>query len=147
MPTLAELLLVPHQRDALISDCVSLIETQVESRGAIRRLALKAGLSMLNSIRPNALNRAVARLLPDFAAALEPLYQRFRQSSGADFSLFLAQNSDEAVRALLGATDQVAGKHPNARVRAVYDKFRSTAETEVRGALPGLATIVSRYIG
>lgn len=146
MPTLAELLLVPHQRDALIRDCVRLIETQVESRGALRRLALKAGMSMLNSIRPNALNRAVSRLLPDFAAALEPLYQRFRQSGSGDFSHFLGQHSDEAVRALLGVTDQVAGKHPNATVRAVYDKFRSTAETEVRGALPGLAAIVARYI-
>lgn len=147
MSTLAELLLVPHQRDALINDCVRLIETQVESRDAIRRLALKAGLSMLNSIRPNALNRAVSRLLPDFAAALEPLYQRFRQSGGSDFSLFLGQHSDQAVHALLGVTDQVAGKHPNATVRTVYDKFRSIAENEVRSALPGLAAIMARYIG
>lgn len=146
MSTLAELLLVEHQRDALIRDCVALIEKQIDSRGPIRRLALKAGLGVLNSIRPNALHRAVARLLPDFAIALEPLYQRFRLSSDRDFSLFLQKNPDEAVTALIGVTDQRAGQHSNGSVRALYEKLRATAESEVRSALPGLSRIISAYM-
>ncbi|MGQ0621760.1 MAG: DUF6918 family protein [Panacagrimonas sp.] len=147
MSTLAELLLVEHQRDALIRDCVALVEKQIDSRGTLRRLTLKAGLSMLNSIRPNALHRATARLLPDFAVALEPLFQRFRLSSDRDFSLFLQKHPDDAVVALIGVTDQRAGQHPNGSVRTVYERFRPTAESEVRSALPGLSKIISAYIG
>lgn len=147
MSTLWQTLLADDdRRETLVADCVKLIEQRVASRGPIRRIALSAGLSLLNAIKPNALPRAVGNLLPDFAGALDPLYQRFRLSTGDDFSPFLARHSDEAARALLGVTDRRAESSDNARVRALYARLRGTAEDEVRAALPGLASILSGHL-
>jgi hypothetical protein len=147
MSTLADILLAQPHRESVITDCVKLVERQVESHGPMRRLALKAGLAMLNSLRPNALHSGISKLLPDFTTALEPLYQKFRSSGEADFSQFLARHSDTAVQALLGVSDLRAGSHGNATVRAAYGRLRPTAESEVRSALPGLGRIVAAYLG
>lgn len=147
MPTLAERLLVEDRRETLIARCVALVEHQVDSQGTVRRLALKAGIAVLNAVKPNALHLVVSDLLHEFTHALDPLYQQFHLSSGRDFSHFLQHHPDEAVSALIAVTDQRAEKLGSAAVRKVYGKLRPTAETEVRSALPGLSQIISEHLG
>jgi len=147
MPTLADLLLVGRQRDALVADCVKLIEKQIDNHPPVRRLALKAGMSVLNSIRPDGLNWAVDRMLPDFVTALEPLYQRFRQSNDQDFSLFLRKHSEDAVEAIVGSADRRAQRVQNPVLRGGYSRVRPMAKAEVRDALPGLSKLISGYMG
>lgn len=146
MSTLAEILLAEPQREALVADCVQLIETQVASRGTVRRLTLKAAMSALNTIRPNAVQRGIEKLLPDFATALEPLYQRFRQTGGRDFSRFLHDHPEETVQALIEVTDRRGREHGNAGVRSTYERMRSTAESEMRAALPGFSRVIGRRV-
>lgn len=134
------------RREQLIADCVRLIESQVASRGPIRRIALGAGLAVLEAIKPRALHRAVANLLPDFATALDPLYQRFLASKRVDFSQFLAEHPAEAVAALIAVTDQRARASANAVIRATYERLRGGAETEVRNALPALGRMLSAHL-
>ncbi|MGQ0502616.1 MAG: DUF6918 family protein [Panacagrimonas sp.] len=147
MQTLADRLKADAPSESLITDCVGLIEKQVNSHGAIRRMALKAALAVLDSVKPNALRLIVADLLPRFAAALDPLYQRFDPSGGQEFSQFLDAHSEEAVAALLGVTDARVAAIDHGGVTAVYRKLRPTAQNEVRAAVPGLGKIISSHMG
>lgn len=147
MSTLSDLLLAPHQRDALISDCAKLIQNQIDNHAPMRRMALKAGISILNSIRQDGLRWAVERMLPEFIAALEPLYGRFKQSNDRDFSLFLRKHSEDAVEALLGAADKRARQVQSAVLRGGYARVRPMARAEVEEALPGLSKLISGYMG
>jgi hypothetical protein len=146
MATLESTLLAQDRREKLVADCVRVIETQVASRGPIRRIALGAGLAVLEAIKPRALQRAVGTLLPEFAAALDPLYQRFLAGKCGDFSEFLDRHPAEAVAALIAVTDRRAGASANAAVRSAYGRLRGSAETEVRGALPALGRVLSLHL-
>lgn len=146
MPTLAERLLVDDRRDSLIAHCVALVQTQVDAQGTVRRLALKAGIAVLNAIRPDALTHVVSDLLQQFTHALDPLYQRFHATSGHDFSQFLQAHPDEAVVALITVTDARAELLGSVAVRKAYGRLRPGAEHEVRAALPGLSRILAAHL-
>lgn len=147
MATLESTLLTPDRREKLVADCVRLIQAQIASRGPIRRIALATGLAVLDAVKPHALPRAVGNLLPDFAAALDPLYQRFRASKRVDFSQFLDDHPAEAVDALIAVTDRRARASANATLRVTYERLRRSAETEVRSALPALGRVLSAHLG
>lgn len=146
MPTLADRLLVPEQRNTLIQRCVALVEHQIDSQSTMRRLSLKAGVAVLNTVKPNALHLIVNNLLGEFTDALNPLYQRFNEAGGGDFSEFLQHHPDAAVSALIAVTDERAARLRNATVRRLYGRLRPTAETEVRAALPGLSRILAEHL-
>ncbi len=94
MPALADIVLTMQGKDALVSDCVQLVENRVARRGGLRGITLKTGLAVIKAARPDIVQRAVRRLLPEFVASLEPLYQelsglgrnRFRAISAASCS-------------------------------------------------------------
>ncbi|MBV8062419.1 MAG: hypothetical protein JOY51_02440, partial [Nevskia sp.] len=106
MPALADIVLTAQNKDPLVAGCVRLVEERVAGRGGLRGIALKTGLAMLKSARPDVLPRAMQGLLPDFVGALEPLYQDY-VAGGArqDFGSFLKQQPQRTVEALLGVTD------------------------------------------
>lgn len=148
MQTLADILLAPNQKDAVIADCVQLIERHVSGRGGLKGMALKTGLSMLKAARPDILPRAVRRLLPEFAKALEPLHQEFRagKSGDRDFSVFLQKRKDDTTRALLSVADRLAGQSQNPTTRKTYARFRGGAEDEVTAVVPALSKLLSGYL-
>ena len=141
MKTLADILLAAPQRDAVVEETVSLIESHVGSRPGLRGISLKTGLAMVKAARPSILGRAVQRLLPEFVAALDPLYGEFRDAGGGDFAAYLRKHSGRATAALLRVADaRVEQASPMAR--SAYAKFRGSAEAEVAAALPGLARLI-----
>ena len=145
MKTLADVLLEPGRQDALIRDAVRLIEDHVGSRSGLRGMSLKTGLAMVKAARPGILDRAVRRLLPEFAQALDPLYQEFRSMPGRDFAGFLQKNSGRATAALLAVADRHIGQ-ASAVAQAAYGKLRGSAEAEVGAALPALARLIGRSV-
>ena len=146
MRTLSDILLAEHQREALAADCVKVIERHLNGLRSLRGMALKTGLAMFKTAMPDAIPRVVRKLLPDFAVALEPLHQQFRQSTDRDFSLFLRKHSDEAVEALTGVIDRRAANSPNEPVRKVYGKLRGSIRDEMAAVLPDLAKTISGYL-
>lgn len=147
-PSLADILLGPApghaalpEDHALVVDCVRLVERHVAGRDGLRGVALKTGLGMARAARPQILPHAMQRLLPEFAAALEPLYRRFRDDDGRDFAAFLTRHEDTAVTALLAVADGRVAASPNAAIKAVYARLRGGAEAEVAAVLPALAGV------
>ncbi len=145
MSSLADVLLAPHQRDAVIADTVQLIESHISAIGGLRGISLKTGLAMVKAAKPGILVRATQRLLPDFIAALDPLYQSFRNSTERDFSVFLRKHDRQATAALLGIADERV-RQASPGIQARYGKMRKLAEDEVRAAVPALAKLIRGYL-
>ncbi len=146
MKTLADILGAPHQRDAVVADLVKLIENHIAGRGGLKGMTLKTGLAMLKAAKPDILPRATSRLLPEFAASLEPLYQEFQKSPDRDFSLFLQKQAARTADALLATADARVAASSNKAVKSNYGRLRSTAETEVLAAVPAISKLLRGYL-
>jgi hypothetical protein len=143
MTTLADILLAPGRREALVRKTATWVERHVERTSGLRGMALKTGLSAVRSARPDAVERTVDRLLPEFARALEPMFADFRAGGGRDFGAYLAQHRDEATGALMAVADARAAASSHRALAAGYRRLRGTLESELRGLLPEIARMMA----
>ena len=121
--TFSDVLTDKSKKPAVITDCLTLIDEEVDAKGGLSGLALKAGYKVIKGIKPGFVQQVVTDLLPEFAAALDPLYQE----------------------ALLSITDAKAERAKSGVVKGTYDKLRSTAKKNVEDALPRLGRLIAKY--
>lgn len=146
MPTLSDAFTGDDaKKAAVVEDCCTLIDEEVASRGGISGLALKAGYGAIKGVKPGFVKGVVADLLPEFAAALEAIYQEARQSTRGVAS-HLEANAGRVADALLGITDEKAARSKNNLVKSTYDKLRSGAKKNVEQAVPRLAKLVEKHV-
>ncbi|TJY60968.1 hypothetical protein E4T66_09980 [Sinimarinibacterium sp. CAU 1509] len=145
MKKLADILLPSGQHAELTAAVVQLIENQVAGRSGLRGMGLKTGLAMAKAVRPDILPRAVQRLLPEFAEALNPLYQDWGNSDIEGFGTFLRKHSESASAALLAVADARV-RQAGSTVQSIYGRLRNSAENEVHAALPALSELLDRFL-
>lgn len=145
MKSLTDILLAPQRKDAAIADLAQLLEGALANRGGISGMAIKTGVSMLKAAKPDVLQRGAARMLPQFATALQPLFERFQSSGGGDFSAFLKQHSAEATKVLATAADQLMATSQNATAKSLYEKFRGGAEKDIAAMVPKVGQLIQQY--
>jgi hypothetical protein len=126
MTTLADTLLAPPRRDALIADLVALVERHVHERPGLRGVTLRAGMAAVKRRLPDAIPRTVTRLLPDLAAAL-------------------GEGRPLTVATLMGIADARVERSTHAAVKSFYATFRATAEREAEDIVPKLARVLAKY--
>lgn len=147
MAGLAELLLDGEHRDPVVADCVQLVEDYVAKRSGWKGMALRTGLAVIRAKRPDFLVRSTHWLLPQFLAALDPLYQRQAGlRAGGTFRDYLVEHHDEATPALLQIADQRVAGTPNQFVKKTYARFRDDAEKEVEILLPAFGDLIDRHL-
>lgn len=146
MTTLTELLLAPERFDRLVPQTAAWVERYVHETGGLRGMALKAGLAAARAARPDAVERAVRRLLPEFATALEPFWQKFRASGEADFSTYLKRHAPQATAALMAVTDTRIAASSNRALHVGYKRLRGTLATELQKLLPDIARMIGRSV-
>jgi hypothetical protein len=147
MPTLSDAFNGDATKKAtVVDDCCTLIDEEVASRGGISGLALKAGYGAIKGIKPGFVKHVVTDLLPEFAEALETLYQEARQSTKG-VAAHLEANAPRVADALLGITDEKAARSKNNLVKSTYEKLRSGAKKNVESAVPRLAKLVEKHVG
>jgi hypothetical protein len=146
MTTLADILLAPKRRDALITKTASWIERYVHELHGLRGMALRAGLATAKSARHDIVERATARLLPEFAAALEPFWQRFRATGEKDFGDYLRRHAKQASAEMMSVTDVRIAASPNRALHAAYKRLRGTLEHELEKLLPDIARMIGGAI-
>ena len=146
MKGLADILLASQHKKAVIADCVELIESHIASRSGLKGMALKTGLSMLKRAKPEILERATARLLPEFIAALEPIYQEFQRSRQPDFEAFMQKHAQRTTDALIEIADQRANQSDSATVKSTYNRMRGDAQREVLAAIPAFSRLIGSYL-
>ena len=113
MANLSELL-TGEKKEQVVEDCCSLIDAEVKDKGGISGLAIKAGYGAVKGVKPGFVRTVVTDLLPEFAKALEPVWQDAKKDS-------------QARRALL------RGEHEPRRRRAPRDHRREGAARQERG--------------
>lgn len=146
MTTLAELLLAPSRRDALVRETARWVERYVADAGGLRGIALRAGLGAAQAGRPDIVTRAVARLLPEFAQALEPHWQRFKATGEHDFGAYLKRHAADASEAMMQVADARVAASNHRALAVGYRRLRGTLESELERLLPDIARMIGRTI-
>lgn len=143
--TLSESLNDGQNREAVIDDCVNLVESEVDKKKGLGGMVIKTGYKTVKGIKPGFIRKVVSELLGPWCEALEPHWQRAKES-GAIGSHF-AGHTSEIAEALLGVTDEKSKSAKSSTVRGVYDKLRPTAKKHVEEAVPGLGSLLERRLG
>jgi hypothetical protein len=144
MASLTETLTSETKKAAVVEDCCSLIDAEVADKGGISGLAIKAGYAAVKGIKPGFIKHVVNELLPDFASALDPLYQDAKKGGkpvGAHFS----SNASRAADALLAITDAKVQHSKIALIRGTYEKLRGSAKKNVEAAVPRLGRLIEKH--
>jgi hypothetical protein len=132
----------PKTFDAATRDCVALVESEVASKSGLSGLALKAGFATLRGLKPGFLESVVQGLLPEFAAAIDPIVS---EAAHDDVVHHLSLNSGRVADALLAITDAKAERSQNRAAKSAYARLRGSAKGHVEAVVPRLAQMVARY--
>jgi hypothetical protein len=146
MTTLAEVLLAPARRDALVAQTARWVDDYVAALSGLRGMALRTGLAAARAARPDAVERGVARLLPEFAAALEPFWQDFRASGGRDFGEYLREHAPAASAAMMARVDARVARSSHRALATAYRRLRGTLAAELERMLPEIARRIGRTL-
>ena len=144
MPNLTEALTTESKKSAVVDDCVALIDAEVADKGGLTGLAIKAGYGTVKGIKPGFVRQVVSDLLPEFAHALEPIYQEAR-AHGQGVRDYLSANATRVADALLAITDDKARRAKSAMVKGTYEKLRGSAKKNVEAAVPRLAGVIEKH--
>ena len=143
MPSLPDVLNDPTKKPAVVSDCLTLVDQEVSDKGGLSGLAIKAGYAAVKGIKPGFVKHVIEDLLPEFAAALDPLFQEAKAGS-APVSSFFGANASRVADALLGITDAKA-RHASAAAKGVYERLRPNAKKNVVEAVPRLGRLIEKH--
>ena len=152
MSSLRDKLLDDGARDRAIQATCDLVDAEVNKKRGLSGAAIKTAYGVVGRLKPRIFHDVVAKLLPDFADALDPFYQRASEqaaSSGAPVSqevrAMFTRESSQVAEALLEVTDRKIGdaRQP---IKGTYERLRGTAKTHVEAAVPGLAGTLGEFV-
>ena len=141
---LIDALTAESKKSAVVDDCMTLIDAEVAGKGGLSGLAVKAGYRAVQGIKPGFVRQVVTDLLPDFAKALEPIYQE-AVAGGHGVKDHFASHTTQVADALLTITDDKAKRSKSGMVKGTYEKLRSSAKKNVEAAVPRLAGMIEKH--
>jgi hypothetical protein len=144
MPTLNEILLVPGNRPNVVADCVRLIEEEVDSKGGLTGLAVKAAFAVVKAVKPGFVQEAVDHMLDDFVKRLEPFWAD-AQARNEPVGALMNARAGQVADALLAISDERAARAKNQGLRKAYDKLRPTGKKHVEAAVPRIGRLIAKY--
>jgi hypothetical protein len=144
MPSLTEALTGESKRNAVVDDCLALIDAEVADKGGLTGFAIKAGYKTVQGIKPGFVRQVVTDLLPEFSRALDPLYQEAK-TRGRGIREYFNADAPRVADALLSITDDKAKNTKSSMVKATYDKLRGSAKKNVEAAVPRLAAMIEKH--
>jgi hypothetical protein len=144
MSNLSDALTAESKKSAVIEDCLALIDAEVADKGGLTGLAIKAGYKTVQGIKPGFVRQVVVDLLPEFARALDPIYQDAR-AGGHGVRDYFDSHTSQVADALLTITDDKAKRSKSGMVKGTYDKLRGTAKKNVEAAVPRLAAMIEKH--
>jgi hypothetical protein len=141
--SLVDALLDPAKKSVVVADCCKLVDAEVADKGGLSGLAVKAGYAVVKGIKPGFIADVVEKLLPDFAAQLDPFWVDAKKNGDAKKSL--VANKSKVADALLSVTDGKIGNSKSSAVRGTYEKLRGSAKKNVEDAVPRLADLLAKH--
>ena len=144
MPSLTETLTSESKKSVVVEDALALIDAEVADKGGLTGLAIKAGYRAVQGIKPGFVRNVVSDLLPEFASALEPLYEEAK-AAGHGVREHFTSRSAKVADALLTITDEKAKRSKSGMVKGTYEKLRGSAKKNVEAAVPRLAAMIEKH--
>ncbi|MDH4281197.1 MAG: hypothetical protein OEV36_00960 [Myxococcales bacterium] len=132
------------KRASIIEDVCRLVDDEVGKQRGISGVAVKAGYKLVQGVKPGFVRNVVQALLPEFAAALEPI-RREAVDRGQSVSGYFSAHVGQVAEALLTVTDGRAQRSEHGSIKNAYRKLRGSARKNVESAIPGLGRIVEKY--
>ncbi|MBT8451864.1 MAG: hypothetical protein KJO40_07870 [Deltaproteobacteria bacterium] len=133
------------KRVAIIEDVCGLVDEEVAKQKGLSGVAVKAGYKLVQGVKPGFVRRVVESLLPEFAAALEPIRAQ-ALAQGQAVGSYFANHQQEVSEVLLAVTDARATSSEHGSVKGAYGKLRGSARKNVESAVPGLGKIIEKYV-
>jgi hypothetical protein len=141
--SLAEAINDPSKKGGIITDCCTLIDEEVASKGGLSGLAVKAGYAAVKGIKPGFITEVVDKLLPEFAKAVDPIWEEGVKTGNA--AGHFTSNKSRVADALLAVTDAKSKNAKSAVVRSTYEKLRGSAKKNVEDAVPRLGKLLEKH--
>jgi len=133
----------PNKKATLVADCCKLIDEEVSDKGGLSGAAVKMGYHAVKGIKPGFIAEVVEKLLPDFAAKIDAIWEEGKKSGSASSNFVSAKS--RVADALLSVTDAKSKNAKSAVIRSTYDKLRGSAKKNVEDAVPRLAKLLEKY--
>ncbi|MBV1862728.1 MAG: hypothetical protein KUG77_30175 [Nannocystaceae bacterium] len=146
MGSLADKLTAPEVRRDVVEACCNLVQSEVDSKRGFSGAAIKLGYRAVKALKPGFVGGAVNGLLPEFADAMQPLYDKNDEDAGK-FASYITANAAQTADLLLQVTDGKADRANNATIKKTYSKLRGSAKDNVEAAVPGLANALRPFLG
>ena len=131
------------QKGVIIKDCCAMIDEEVADKGGLSGLAVKAGYAAVKGIKPGFIAEVVDKLLPEFAQAVDPIWEE-GQKKGDALGHFTS-NKSRVADALLAVTDAKSKNAKSSVVRGTYEKLRGSAKKNVEDAVPRLGKLLEKH--
>ena len=144
MARLPDVLTSDDKRARVVQDCLTLIDAEVADKGGISGMAIKAGYKAVKGIKPGFVQKVVHDLLPEFAGAMDPIYQEALERDEPVRAYFV-DNQSRLADALLAVTDGRAQRTNSGVVKATYERLRGSAKKNVEQAIPRLAALIEKH--
>jgi hypothetical protein len=142
MPNLVEQLGKEPGREAVIADCVELIDTQVKQKGFL----IKSAYATIKAIKRKFVPEVVDSLLDDWLGKLQPHFDKWSATKANTLTEFLVARGEDVAEDLLSVTDVRAQKSSHGTAKKMYLKMRDGAKKNVVEAIPDLAKLVQKHL-
>jgi hypothetical protein len=144
--TLADLLAQPPMREQVVSDCVALVDGEVQAKTGLSGVAIKGAYGTVKKIKPRFVPEVIDTLLDEWIAKLEPYFSKWSSARSGTLTEFLSARSEDVAEDLLSVTDQRAENTSHGTVRKLYHRMRASAKANVMAAVPKLAARMEKRI-
>ncbi|APR83942.1 Hypothetical protein A7982_09291 [Minicystis rosea] len=131
------------KKGVIIKDCCTMIDEEVADKGGLSGLAVKAGYAAVKGIKPGFITEVVEKLLPEFAQAIDPIWDEGLKKG--DAVAHFTSNKSRVADALLAVTDAKSKNAKSSVVRGTYEKLRGSAKKNVEDAVPRLAKLLDKH--
>ncbi|HEY5935534.1 MAG TPA: hypothetical protein VIU61_12880 [Kofleriaceae bacterium] len=142
MSNLVETLGKDPLRQAVIADCVDLIDAQVKQKGFV----VKSAYAMIKGIKKRFVPEVVDSLLDDWLSKIQPHFDKWEANKASSLTDFMVSRSDDVAEDLLSVTDGRAEKTSHTTAKKMYKRMRPGAKKDVIEGIPSLAKMIEKHL-
>lgn len=133
------------KREAIIKDCLVLVDEEVAAKSGISGFAVKTGYGAVKGVKPGFVQEVIQKLLPEWAVKLDPIWQE-GVKKGKPVA-HMEGNASHVADELLSVTDAKIGGAKSGVVKKTYSTLRGSAKKNVEVAVPRLAKLMEKHVG
>ncbi|MCS4535496.1 DUF6918 family protein [Corynebacterium sp. HS2168-gen11] len=139
-------LLLTHSRETLATELARAIREAIQDSQGFSGTIIKGALKTAEKAKPNILQLATNRLLPDILETLQPHWDDFSQSDAPDFGTYLNTHSDNVIDQLLKVFNRGVEKLNRSAVTNTYTAIKGKIAGVLKPHLPLLGDILEAHI-